>query len=86
MRRRGEAMERAHKSSDERRVDVAYALARLTLEQRDEPTTFGSIEREAARIAPFLYVQCDEDDRKLTERALQALYERTARKAAGAGE
>jgi len=39
------------------------------------------LEREAARIAPFPYAQGDEDERKLTERALQAIFERAARRA-----
>jgi hypothetical protein len=77
----GDAMEHKRKSSAERQAAVSSALARDTLERRAAPTTSASIEREAARIAAFLYVQGDEDDRKLTERALQALYERAAKRA-----
>jgi hypothetical protein len=74
-------MEHKPRSSAERQAAVSSALARNALERRAAPTTSASIEREAARIASFLYVQGDGDDRKLTERALQALYERAARRA-----
>ena len=79
-------MEHTHKNAAERHAAVATALARHTLNRRDAPATSASIEREAARIAPFLYVQGDGDDLKLTERALQALYERAARRALRGGK
>ena len=74
-------MEHRTRNSAERQAAIATALARHTLRRREAPMTLGSIEREAARIAPFLYAQGDEDERKLTERALQALFERAARRA-----